>query len=135
MREYTVLAVLSVLGVVALELFWLRTGVLRTAQYWIAMAIVFVFQVVVDGWLTKLSAPIVLYDEGDIIGVRVPWDIPVEDYLFGFSMITLTLLTWLHLGRRESRDSHGSRDVRHAATAPAPGRATSTPDRTPEETA
>ncbi|HEU5241331.1 MAG TPA: lycopene cyclase domain-containing protein, partial [Ornithinibacter sp.] len=107
MREYTLLAVLSVLGVVALELFWVRTGVLRTAQYWIAMAIVFVFQVVVDGWLTKLSAPIVLYDEEDIIGVRVPWDIPVEDYLFGFSMITLTLLTWLHVGRRETRDSDG----------------------------
>ena len=135
MREYTLLAVVSVLGVVALELFWLRTGVLRTAQYWIAMAIVLVFQVVVDGWLTKLSAPIVLYDEGDITGVRVPWDIPVEDYLFGFSMITLTLLTWLHLGRRETRASDGSRVVRHATTAPAPGRATSPPDRTPEETA
>ena len=138
MREYTLLAVLSVLGVVALELFWLRTGVLRTAQYWIAMGIVFVFQVVVDGWLTKLSAPIVIYDGEDIIGVRVPWDIPVEDYLFGFSMITLTLLTWLHLGRRETRetrDSRGSRDVRHSATAPASGRVPSTPDRTPEETA
>ena len=64
----------------------------RTAQYWIAMAIVFVFQVLVDGWLTKLSAPIVLYDDEQITGVRVPWDMPVEDYLFGFSMITLTLL-------------------------------------------
>jgi hypothetical protein len=29
----------------------------------------------------------------------VPWDIPVEDYLFGFSMITLTLLLWVRLGR------------------------------------
>ena len=125
MREYTLLAVLSVLGVVALELFWLRTGVLRTAQYWIAMGIVFVFQVVVDGWLTKLSAPIVLYDEGDIIGVRVPWDIPVEDYLFGFSMITLTLLVWLRLGDRQAGGT--------GRAAPAPGPGASTDVRTTEE--
>ena len=144
MREYTLLAVLSVLGVVALEHLWLRTGVLRTAQYWIAMGIVFVFQVVVDGWLTKLSAPIVLYDGGQITGVRIPWDIPVEDYLFGFSMVTLTLLTWLHLGEREPFETRAPRDARasrhadesrDAGVAPASGPATGTPDRTPEETA
>ena len=128
MREYTVLAVLSVLGTVAVELFWLRTRIFRQGQYWIAMGIISFFHVLVDGWLTKLSAPIVLYDEGEIIGVRIPWDIPVEDYLFGFSMITLTLLTWLHLGERESRVS------RDAAAVPASGPATSTDDRTTEET-
>jgi hypothetical protein len=35
--------------------------------------------------------------------VRVPWDIPVEDYLFGFSMVTLTLLLWVRLGDRNDR--------------------------------
>jgi lycopene cyclase domain-containing protein len=64
------------------------------------MVIVYCFHVLVDGWLTKLSAPIVIYDEGQITGVRVPWDIPVEDYLFGFSMITLTLMLWVRLGDR-----------------------------------
>ena len=68
------------------------------------MAIVYCFHVLVDGWLTKLSAPIVIYDEGQITGLRVPWDIPVEDYLFGFSMITLTLLVWVHLGDRSDPD-------------------------------
>jgi len=96
--EYTVLAVLSVLGTLAVERFWLRTGILRTAQYWIAMAIVYFFHVLVDGWLTKLSAPVVIYDEGQITGLRVPFDIPVEDYLFGFSMVTLTLMLWVRLG-------------------------------------
>ena len=95
MPEYTLLAVLSVVGTVAVEVFWLRTGLFRKGQYWIAMAIVYCFHVLVDGWLTKLSAPIVIYDEGQITGVRVPWDIPVEDYLFGFSMITVTLLLWV----------------------------------------
>ena len=105
MPEYTVLAVLSVIGTVLAEVFWLRTGIFRHAQYWVAMVIVYCFHVLVDGWLTKLSAPIVIYDEGQITGVRVPWDIPVEDYLFGFSMITLTLMMWVRLGRRgDARD-------------------------------
>ena len=102
MPEYTVLAVLSVVGTVLAEVLWLRTGIFRRAQYWIAMAIVYCFHVLVDGWLTKLSAPIVIYDEGQITGLRVPWDIPVEDYLFGFSMITLTLMLWVRLGDRRT---------------------------------
>ena len=98
MLEYTVFAVLSVVVVVALELCWLRTGVFRTLQYWLAMAIVLGFQVPVDGWLTKLSDPIVLYEEAEMTGWRIPWDIPVEDFLFGFSMVTLTMLLWIRLG-------------------------------------
>jgi lycopene cyclase domain-containing protein len=93
--EYTALAVLSVLAVIGAEHFWLRTGLFRQAQYWVSLAIIAVFQGVVDGWLTKLSAPIVLYDDRQTIGLRVPWDIPVEDFLFGFSMVTLTIMLWV----------------------------------------
>ncbi|MBK8734199.1 MAG: lycopene cyclase domain-containing protein [Actinomycetales bacterium] len=92
MREYTVWSAIAVLAVVALELLWLRTGLFRRLQFWIAMAIVFFFQCLVDGWLTKLSAPIVLYTEDQMLGVRAPWDIPVEDFAFGFAMVTLALL-------------------------------------------
>ncbi|MGV1009404.1 MAG: lycopene cyclase domain-containing protein [Dermatophilaceae bacterium] len=98
MPEYTALAVLSVLAVLAAERFWLRTGVLRRAQYWIALALIALFQALVDGWLTKLSAPIVRYDPAQTIGVRLPWDIPVEDFLFGFSMVTLTIMLWVRQG-------------------------------------
>ena len=119
MPEYTLLAVLSVVGTVAVEVFWLRTGLFRKGQYWIAMAIVYCFHVLVDGWLTKLSAPIVIYDEGQITGVRVPWDIPVEDYLFGFSMITLTLMLWVRLGVKGDRgDRPDHRDRRVTQEAP-----------------
>ncbi|KQP62320.1 MULTISPECIES: lycopene cyclase domain-containing protein [unclassified Nocardioides] len=103
MLLYTVPAVLSVLVVVLVELLWLRTGVFRTARYWLAMLIVLGFQVPVDGWLTKLSDPIVLYEEAEMTGIRFPWDIPVEDFAFGFGMVTLTMLVWLRLGEREDR--------------------------------
>jgi lycopene cyclase domain-containing protein len=60
-----------------------------------------VFQIVVDGWLTKLSAPIVIYNPAQQSGLRFPWDIPIEDFGFGWAMVTLTILVWTRLGRTE----------------------------------
>ena len=99
MREYTLMAIAGVVAVAALELAWLRTGLFRRRAYWVALAIVFFFQVLVDGWLTKLSAPIVLYAPEQFSGVRIPWDVPVEDYLFGFALVTLVMLLWERAGR------------------------------------
>jgi lycopene cyclase domain-containing protein len=110
--EYTVLTLLAVVAVVAAELIYFRTGIFTTAQYWLSMAIVFAFQILVDGWLTKLSAPIVIYNPDEILGLRVPWDIPVEDFGFGFAMVTLAILLWRRwLDRRRpsgrlSNDNH-----------------------------
>ena len=95
MPEYTLLAILSVLVTVVLELRVVRSGIFGSAQYWISMAIVGCFQVLVDGWLTKLSAPIVLYSPEHISGLRAPWDIPVEDFGFGFALVTLAMLLWV----------------------------------------
>ena len=94
MPEYTVAAAAAVVVVVALEVRVLGSGLFRRPAYWVAMAIVFAFQVLVDGWLTKLSAPIVRYDGDEVTGVRVPWDIPVEDFFFGFALLTLVLALW-----------------------------------------
>jgi lycopene cyclase domain-containing protein len=58
------------------------------------MLIVLGFQIPVDGWLTKHSAPIVLYNQRQTSGVRFPFDIPVEDFLFGFALVTAVLLLW-----------------------------------------
>ncbi|MFC0626453.1 lycopene cyclase domain-containing protein [Kribbella deserti] len=91
---YTVPAIAAVVLVVLLERYVLRTGLFRKASYWISMAIVLGFQVPVDGWLTKLDAPIVLYAPDHITGVRFPWDIPIEDFAFGYAMVTAALLAW-----------------------------------------
>ncbi len=103
MPEFTVLSIQSVLAVVAAEFFYFRTGIFRTLQFWVAYAIILFFEVLVDGWLTKLSAPIVIYNDDQFSGVRFPFDIPVEDYLFGFSLIVLTFLLWVRWGDRAAR--------------------------------
>ena len=95
---YTLPAVLAVVVVCAWERWVLRTGLFRRPAYWISMLIVFGFQILSDGWLTKLSAPVVLYTERYTSGVRFPWDIPIEDFLFGFALVTAVLLRWEHRG-------------------------------------
>ncbi len=94
MRQYTLMAIAGVGLVVLLEVRVLHTGLLRTRAYWIAIAICYAFMIAVNGWLTKLTAPIVLYDRDAATGWRFPWDIPVEDYLFGFALLTLAMLLW-----------------------------------------
>jgi lycopene cyclase domain-containing protein len=92
---YTLPAIISVIVVCVLEWAVLRTGLFRKPAYWISMVIVFAFQIPVDGWLTKLSAPIVIYNERHTSGLRFPWDIPVEDFLFGWALVTGVLLLWV----------------------------------------
>lgn len=91
---YTLPAAVAVILVCALELVVLRTGLFRRPAYWISMVIVTGFQIPVDGWLTKLSAPIVIYDDRHTSGIRFPFDIPIEDFLFGFALVTAVLLLW-----------------------------------------
>ncbi|RRD03733.1 lycopene cyclase domain-containing protein [Arachnia propionica] len=100
MPEYTLLTVIAVIAVALLELLWLRTGIFRTLQYWLAIAIVVFLQVLVDGWLTKLSTPIVRHTPDHHAGLRFPWGNPVEDFGFGGAMVTLTILVWVRAGRR-----------------------------------
>lgn len=91
---YTLPAAVAVLAVCAWELAVLRTGLFKRPAYWLSMLIILGFQIPVDGWLTKLSSPIVRYDPRQITGLRFPFDIPVEDFLFGFALATAVLLLW-----------------------------------------
>ena len=117
MPEYTLATLLTMLAVILVEILWLRTGVFRTAQYWVSLLIMFSFQVLVDGWLTKLSDPIVIYAPESMLGVRFPWDIPVEDFGFGFAMLTLTILIWKRLNRNDTGTGAGAASTPTNASA------------------
>lgn len=113
MPEYTILATLAVLVVVAAEHWWWRSGIFRTRAYWVAMAICLFFMVLVNGRLTWLGSPVVLYDDGRRLLPRFPLDIPMEDYLFGFALLTAVCARWEWLGRpRRATDGAGGGAVR-----------------------
>ena len=98
--SYTQLAVLGVAGAVLVDTVVLRTWLVRRRTYWTAYAIVLFFQLVANGILTGFD--IVRYDPGAILGWRVAFA-PVEDILFGYAMVTLTLSSWVWLGRKGIR--------------------------------
>jgi len=101
--EYTIAAVVAPVAVLAVELAVLRTGILRRGRYWATVALVLAFQVPVDGLLTRGPAPVVIYRDAAISGLRIAWNIPVEDFGFGFALVTLTIMVWV---RRQSRERH-----------------------------
>ena len=77
---------------VVLELRVFRSGLFREPAYWISMAICYAFMIPVDGWLTKHSAPIVIYRPEDTSGIYPIWDIPLEEYVYAFALLTLVML-------------------------------------------
>jgi lycopene cyclase domain-containing protein len=94
-REYTAASAAGVVLTVLLELLVLRTGLFRDLRYWLALAIVAGFQLLVNGVLT--CPPIVSYDPAEILGLRVACA-PVEDLGFGFAMVTTTIALWRRSG-------------------------------------
>ena len=101
MREYAFASFAAAALVVIVDVKVWRTGLFRSRAYWIAIGICLFFMILVNGWLTKLSAPIVLYDPDQKTPWRFPWDIPIEDFLFGFAFVTLVLLLWVRAAGRE----------------------------------
>jgi lycopene cyclase domain-containing protein len=99
MLSYTVLAFASVGVALLLEWKVIRSGILKTSSFYLAYLIVLGFQLLTNGYLT--SNEIVQYDPETIIGLRVAFA-PLEDLLFGFSLVMLTMAVWVRLGTNEA---------------------------------
>lgn len=95
--SYSALAVVAVVAVLVLDLAVYRTRMVTRKVFWTAYAIIVSFQLLMNGVLTGLD--VVVYDERAIWGPRIAYA-PVEDLLFGFAMVTLTLATWAAVNRR-----------------------------------
>ncbi len=95
--SYSALAVIAVVAVLALDLAVYRTRMVTRKAYWAAYAIIVSFQLLMNGVLTGLD--VVVYDERAIWGPRIAYA-PVEDLLFGWAMVTLTLASWAAVNRR-----------------------------------
>jgi lycopene cyclase domain-containing protein len=95
---YTAAALLGVAGAVVVDLFVLRTRLLRRRVFWATYPIIVFFQLISNGILTGRG--IVRYDPDAILGLRLVYA-PVEDLLFGFALVLLTLSLWTWWGRRD----------------------------------
>lgn len=108
---YTQLAIGAVIAVVVADIWVLRTRMIRRKVFWVSYAIIVFFQLVSNGMFTGLG--IVQYDGEAIIGSTSPAVgpppflgdgriafAPVEDLLFGFALILLSIAGWCWLGRR-----------------------------------
>ena len=107
---YTQIGVLAVVLTVALDLFLLRTHLVTRKVFWVSYAIIVFFQLITNGMFTGFG--IVRYRDEAIFGGTSPElgpppfigdgrlaFAPVEDLLFGFALVLLTLVCWVWLGR------------------------------------
>jgi lycopene cyclase domain-containing protein len=96
---YSDLAIYAVLLAVMLDLYIIKSQMLTRGIYWLTWALILPFQLLTNSWLT--TNEIVIYSPEQIIGRRLA-GAPVEDLLFGFSMILLTLSLWERFKPRDT---------------------------------
>ena len=107
---YTELGLVAVGAAVVLDLFILRTRMVTRRVFWVSYLIIVFFQLITNGMFTGFG--IVRYDGSAIIGSTSPSEgpppffgdgriayAPVEDLLFGFALILLSISLWILWGR------------------------------------
>jgi lycopene cyclase domain-containing protein len=107
--SYSALAVAAVVAVLVVDLAVFRTRLVTRPVFWVTYAIVLGFQLLMNGVLTGRG--VVTYDPAAIWGPRIAYA-PVEDLLFGFALVTLTLATWAAVNRRANTASRRGRETR-----------------------
>ena len=108
---YTQLALIGVVVAAINDMYLMRTRLLTRRIFWVSYSIIFFFQLITNGILTGLR--IVRYSGEVIIGSSTPMTgrppfigdgriafAPIEDLLFGFALVLLSLTLWVWLGRR-----------------------------------
>ena len=108
---YTGLGIVAVLAAVVIDTALLRTRLIGRRIFWVSYAIILFFQLITNAMFTGFG--IVKYDGAAIIGDSSPVlgpppfigagrlaFAPVEDLLFGFSLVLLSLSLWVFWGRR-----------------------------------
>jgi lycopene cyclase domain-containing protein len=100
MMEYTICAVVSAFVTVVLDA-RLGTRVLRNRSFWIFQGVMIFFAVLSNGYLTW--RPIVIYGETQYLGIRLG-TIPLEDFVYGFSLTTLSVILWEYFGKKVSTE-------------------------------
>lgn len=90
MPEYTFFA-FSSLVIILLFDYSAKTHLVRLKKFWFFHGVVFVLTLIFDNY--AIYKGIYSYDSKHILGILLPYA-PLEDFLFGFSLITLNLILY-----------------------------------------
>jgi lycopene cyclase domain-containing protein len=99
---YSDIAIAAVGISIMIDLFLFKNSLLTRSAFWISYAIILPFQLMTNWWLTHLwndGKAIVMYNPDAIIGLRIA-GAPIEDLLFGFSLVLTVMGMWEFWGRR-----------------------------------
>ncbi len=108
---YLQIALIYIAIALLLDFVILKTYVLKLKLFWLSYSIVLFFQFLTNGVLTGFLIvtynPEILIGSGEYLTNRPPligdgrlFFAPMEDVLFGFSMIVFTISLWVYFGRR-----------------------------------
>jgi lycopene cyclase domain-containing protein len=97
MKEYTILVLLSVILAVLLDIEF-STKLLQKKEFYLFLLIIVLFKFLVNGYLTGKN--IVMYNPRFFLSIRLG-SIPIEDFLFGFSMVTMSIIFWEYFKIKE----------------------------------
>jgi lycopene cyclase domain-containing protein len=95
--SYTITAIVAVLLSLLIDSSVTKIRLVTRRAFWVSYAIILPFQLLTNWWLT--SRNIVMYRSGAITGLRIA-AAPVEDLLFGFSLLLGVLTLWVKAGKR-----------------------------------
>lgn len=98
MKEYTLIAIAFTVISVLLDRI-LKTKLTSDRRFWFFWIIMTALSFIVNGYLTW--RPIVMYNDDFYLGIRL-FTIPVEDFLFGFSLVTLNIVIWEYITNRKN---------------------------------
>ena len=96
--SYTIPAVISAIVTLLLDLFVLRTRVVMTRHFARFIGFMTIGFLICNGVLT--AVPVVTYNPSDMLGIRF-FTIPVEDFVYGFSLVTSTISIYEFMDRKE----------------------------------
>ena len=94
---YSDVVIDALIVVFIFDLLILRTAMLTKGRFWLTYAIILPFQLLTNWWLT--SKNIVMYAPNQIMGKRVA-GAPIEDLLFGFSLVVASLSFWEYFSKK-----------------------------------
>ncbi len=74
-----------------LDMYILKTKVVTRRVFWIFLAVMYFFKLLMNGYLTW--RPIVIYNPDHFMNLRIG-TIPAEDFIYAFTLVALPVIFW-----------------------------------------